>query len=303
MVALLIWLVATIIFLTDSDLLVGALGDRVSHAERQLWLGAPLLYAPVALLLTPWRGWGVLVLLLVLGVHLVGNARWHRRLLGQLRPAPPALTAYVAAQAARWGARPPSQVLVGNGFGPAVVGLRRSILVLPESALALSEQDLAAVVAHELAHVTHRDPVKQWLVGVAGTLLCWLPIARPVLEKLPLEIELAADRRAAEWLGDARGYALILGRLGLQSAGVVHGVSLTGRPAHLVVRLRTLVEGGALAHLYMPKWLPGRLREQVAADSAERASRPVPRYFGYWLVGGLTAGYLSLTGALIHWLG
>ncbi len=301
MVATLIWLAASAIFLVDSHLLMGTMGDRISHRERQLWLAAPLLHAVLAACLTPWRLWAVAAVAVAVSAHAVRHLRWQRALMGRLRPASAELTAWIGARAAAWGAPLPARVMVSAQDGPAVFGIRERILVLPED---LPEAERSAVVAHELAHLRGRDPLKLWLVGVASTLLGWLPPARSVLKRLPLEIELDADHQAAQCLGDARFYAATLGRLGLRQSGLAVGVSLAGEPADLVVRLHKLADPRrSLASLYLPGWLPGTWRQRVARGSAKRAGRPVSRYFGYWLVGWLTAGYLALTGVMIHLLG
>ncbi|HWI64199.1 MAG TPA: M56 family metallopeptidase, partial [Symbiobacteriaceae bacterium] len=192
-----------------------------------------------------------------------------------------------------WGAPAPAAVAAGH-FGPAVVGLRRQTLVLPPAVLGLPEFDLRAVLAHELAHVSTRDSQKLWLAGIGRTLLCWHPLARIGLDALRLQVELAADARAAAWLGDARGYALALGRWGLANAGSrtapAWGAALAERPAELTVRIQTLLEPGPVAgELRLPAWtaLPCARRPRPVRP-------PLQRRLSQTLILLMLAGYLGL---------
>ena len=75
--------------------------------------------------------------------------------------------------------------------GPATIGLRRPIILLPRSVLQMSEAVQRAILCHELTHVRRRD----WLATLGEelwcALLCFHPAARDRVASLPR----ARDRR------------------------------------------------------------------------------------------------------------
>jgi beta-lactamase regulating signal transducer with metallopeptidase domain len=92
---------------------------------------------------------------------------------------------------------------------PLTIGVRRSVVLLPESWIAWTDERVIAVLRHELSHVSRRDYV--WNVAAALTQalywpnpLVWLATAR-----LRLTAELACDREASVALGPA-AYAGVL---------------------------------------------------------------------------------------------
>lgn len=242
-ISILAWFALTSVFLADTPMLIAAFGERLSYRDWQAYLTLPLLFAPSVLLLTPWRTWVAIAIAAAVMLHLGGHLLWVRRL--KLHPAPAHARDLIASCCAAWGAPRPHAILLGAP-GPAVIGLMRQRLILPPAALDLPEDDLKVVLAHELAHVAARDPLKLWLAGIGRTLLCWHPLARLDLKGLRLAIELEADAQAAAWIGDSRHYALALGRWGLAlSAGQVPpswGAALAEGPADLVLRIQTLTE-------------------------------------------------------------
>jgi heat shock protein HtpX len=170
------------------------------------------------------------------GVYRYGD----RALLGMLGARPfalaedPLLRSTTDTAAAKLGVRPPQLYLMDDGF-PRVVSAGRgpasSTIAVSTGALeTLRQQELAALVAHELAHVRRRDVLVQtYAVLFAGTLVemsrigGWLsrallyvlaPIAAAFVHVLlSPRRELAADALAAQATGSAHDLADALLRL------------------------------------------------------------------------------------------
>lgn len=294
---LLAWLLLTTVFLTDGVSFGIAMGDQVEARVRQHWLAVPVVLAPVLLLLTPWRWWALAAVTGALLVHCLFHAFWMLPMRTRWQSAPAALREQVSSLCRQWGVKPPERVVVdaSGAAGPAVAGLWRQTLLVPAGELTGAE--MTALLAHELAHVHRRDPLRLWLAGVAGTLLGWNPVARWTLRIYRLEVELEADRLAAGWLGDARSYALLLGRLCLRHAATAPGwgVALSDRPSDLRIRLQLLVDPSpASQRLRLPVWLQ--------RDGKHKTARPpMSETFAHWLIGLTALGYTALfAGAL--WL-
>lgn len=294
---LLAWLLLSTALLSDGVSFGIAMGDRVPARVRQHWLVVPLLVTPALLMLTPWRWWAVAAVGGALGVHALFHAFWVISMSSKWEPAPTAMIDQVQALCRQWGIVPPAAVKLdpSGGTGPAVAGLWRQTLLLPKEPL--TGEELTALLAHELAHVHRRDPLRLWFAGVAGTLLGWNPMARWGLRAYRLEVELEADRLAAGWLGDARAYAVLLGRLCLRhgSAARGWGVALSDRPSDLRIRLQLLVDPSpASQRLRLPAWLQREGKHKVARP-------PFSPAFANWLIGLTALGYTALfAGAL--WL-
>lgn len=63
---------------------------------------------------------------------------------------------------------------------------------------ALNPQEVEAVLRHEAHHLRQRDPLRLFLLGLAQRLAAPLPVARVLLDRARVEIELAADRAALQ---------------------------------------------------------------------------------------------------------
>lgn len=291
------WLLLSTAFLTDGISFGIAMGDKVEARVRQNWLAVPFLLTPALLLLTPWRWWALAAVLGALLAHTLFHTFWFMATRSAWQPAPGVVTDRVYAYCRQWGVTPPASVMVdaSGATGPAVAGLWQQTLLLP--AEELTEEELAALLAHELAHVHRRDPLRLWLAGVAVTLLGWNPVARWGLRTYRLEVELEADRLAAHWLGDARTYAVMLARLCLRHAASAPGwgVALSDRPSDLRIRLQLLVDPSpASQRLRLPAWLQRKGKHKTARP-------PMSDSFAHWLIVLTAAGYTALfVGAL--WL-
>lgn len=76
---------------------------------------------------------------------------------------------------------------------PIVGGLRRPVLVLPETSQNWSESRLQMVVSHELAHLRRRDPLWSLLAAVVAAIWWFLPPVWLLKSALHHDSELACD--------------------------------------------------------------------------------------------------------------
>src|SRR5438552_2569232 len=86
-------------------------------------------------------------------------------------------------------------VLVSDDVGPAVAGLWRPRIVLPEWALRLTDAERRLMLAHEDEHVRARDP---WLLAAAAALVLLAPWNLMLwwqLRRLRLAVEMDCDAR------------------------------------------------------------------------------------------------------------
>ena len=92
---------------------------------------------------------------------------------------------------------------------PMVIGLRE--LCVPSTSLrSLSDHELAAVLAHELAHIERRDGLWFPLAAFLQSLLWIQPLNHIIVKRLRDSAELACDDRAVELTGEPRWLARAL---------------------------------------------------------------------------------------------
>lgn len=106
------------------------------------------------------------------------------------------------------------RVLISDDTGPAVIGLRRHEIVLPEWALKLDGTALALAVTHEREHVAAGDP---WMITAAlfaVALAPWNPALWLQLRQLRRSVEGDCDRRVLRRTHDAHRYATLLINVG-----------------------------------------------------------------------------------------
>ena len=121
------------------------------------------------------------------------------------------------------------KVLRSEKFGPAVVGLIRSRIVLPSWAFGLGEKELELVVLHEREHVRARDPVLLAAGLTLAALSPWNPAVWWSLARLRLAVEGDCDRRVLARGASARSYARLL-------LTVAAGCRRTPDPAPALIR-------------------------------------------------------------------
>lgn len=91
--------------------------------------------------------------------------------------------------------------------GPATVGVRRPVVLIPRSVLGMSPAVQRAIVSHELLHVRRRD----WLHTLAEEAWCavlWFhPAARVIASRLSIARETVVDELTILFTRDRRAYA------------------------------------------------------------------------------------------------
>ena len=117
-------------------------------------------------------------------------------------------------------------VRVAQTTGPAVLGLRRPEVVIPEWLLQAPMEEQRLVVLHEQEHIRARDPLVLAAGCLSVALIPWNPLAWWMLFRLRLAVELDCDVRVLR--GGVR--PLTYGSLLITMAGRGSGISL-GAPA------------------------------------------------------------------------
>lgn len=147
-------------------------------------------------------------------------------------------------------------VVAGRNPQAFCAGHLRPAIYLSERALGLSDEELAAVVAHEAHHQRRRDPLRLLVARVLTSALFFVPVLRQVGKRYEAIAELRADDAAAVEPEGRRALASAL--LAFESAGpAVVGIApervdhlLGGRPRWelpLSLLLGSLVAIGGLA--------------------------------------------------------
>lgn len=133
----------------------------------------------------------------------------------------------------------------GETPGVATVGLLRPWIVFsPHLARALGDRQIEAALAHERAHVCHRDPLRICLAQLATDLQWPWPQARARMRRWLIALELARDEEACATgvegpdLADA---IVASARFGQQLNLPAHA-ALTGEPLALKERIRRLLD-------------------------------------------------------------
>ena len=131
---------------------------------------------------------------------------------------------------------------------PAVVGIVRPVVLLPEAAESWNDADLEAMLVHELGHVARRDCLVNFCADVAASIYWCNPLVRLAANRLRLEAERSCDERVVSAGTDRNAYAELLlraahaGRCALSATRVATAMS---RARELESRLVKLLEGPA----------------------------------------------------------
>jgi Zn-dependent protease with chaperone function len=95
------------------------------------------------------------------------------------------------------------------------VGLIAPKVVISTGAIEeLADTELMAVLAHESAHVRHRDPARALAVRTAASSLFFFPLARRLSDTALIAVELGADGDAARQVGISSLVSALLVMLG-----------------------------------------------------------------------------------------
>lgn len=155
-----------------------------------------------------------------------------RRLLDQLRAMVP---------------RAPQVILLSapDDPEPAAFGVRRWTIVLPERAADLPEEDLRALLAHELAHLVRGDSWWLWISRIVCSCLAF----QPLNQLSRREWQRAAEFLCDNWAVSRTGAPLALARCLAEVAGWrLSGrasdalLAATGRKSGLVDRIERLLD-------------------------------------------------------------
>jgi beta-lactamase regulating signal transducer with metallopeptidase domain len=174
------------------------------------------------MLVTLWAGLSVVAgVLFALGAVQVARARrrWGR------------------ARVAGWDVR------IAPAFGPAVVGVRRPEIVLPQWALALDEASLELVLGHEREHLEGRDTLLLSAAFLIAASAPWNPFLWLQLRRLRMAVELDCDARVLRGGADRRRYGALLLHVGERGPRMSIAAAALAEPtSFLERRLRMITE-------------------------------------------------------------
>ena len=130
--------------------------------------------------------------------------------------------------------------------GPATVGARRPIVLLPPSVLGLSAAVQRAILCHELIHVQRRD----WLNTIAEEIWCavlWFhPVARVIASRVSLAREMVVDEATLRTTCDRRSYAEALLAFSNPQPHMIGVTPLIGRRT-LSQRISLIAQEGSMS--------------------------------------------------------
>lgn len=157
-------------------------------------------------------GYGLVLLFHVFRLAWLGYQTQHVCQLAYPRPLPPAL-ARIVEDCVRSLSLPSVSVLCNPDLsGPATLGFRRPLLLLPETFFldAFAEDDLSSAISHEVAHILRRDFLFNLLYQIASLPVRFHPCLALILSRIGQTRELACDEIAAQMLPTTRRYATAL---------------------------------------------------------------------------------------------
>jgi beta-lactamase regulating signal transducer with metallopeptidase domain/peroxiredoxin len=137
---------------------------------------------------------------------------------------------------------------------PCTAGLLRPVLLLPEGDREEND-DLRAILAHELAHVRNHDPAWNLVAHLATILLWFHPLVWRLRSAHEASCEAVSDAVAADYVGDVATYGRTLARLAVYGAapGSAHVLAMA-RMSEVWRRLEALNR-----HVFRARLAPGRI--------------------------------------------
>jgi TonB family protein len=191
-------------------------------------------------------------------------------------------------------------VLLSEDTGPAVIGVLRPRIVLPQRVLGCDDARQALIVAHEREHLRGRDPALLAAAMLALLVMPWNVALWWQLRRLRLAIETDCDARVLRQGAAARQYAELLLQVGAWPRGVVPmGAGLAEPRSFLERRLQAMTElnpphrslriaalaalllgAAAVAHALPRPAVPAPLGDPspARAGPGEAASPPLPSF-------------------------
>ncbi|HLW97267.1 MAG TPA: M56 family metallopeptidase [Candidatus Acidoferrales bacterium] len=123
---------------------------------------------------------------------------------------------------------------------PVVIGWLRPVVLLPVSVLTgLTDEQLEAVIAHELAHIKRLDAFVNLFQVAAETLLFYHPAAWWMSARVRAEREHCCDDAAIELCGDAVAYARALAMM--EERRSAPALALAANASPLAARIRRML--------------------------------------------------------------
>ncbi len=98
----------------------------------------------------------------------------------------------------------------------ATFGIRRHVILLPVDWQRWSQDELAAVLAHEVAHIRRRDFLQRLIGQLAAVVHFYHPLVRACARRLAIDQEFAADRLASTLDSGPHDYVRGLAKLALR---------------------------------------------------------------------------------------
>lgn len=128
-------------------------------------------------------------------------------------------------------------ILVAPDIGPAVVGIRRPEVVIPEWALSLELPLRALVLRHEQEHVRARDTLPRFVSVLAPALFPWNPALWWQASRLALAIEVDCDARVLNVDARRDRYGLLLLAIAQRQSVTKLAPALSEPSSHLERRI------------------------------------------------------------------
>ena len=135
-------------------------------------------------------------------------------------------------------------VLVSHDLGPAVLGVLRSRVVLPEWVLTLPGRERDAILAHEREHAAAYDPALITAAMFVVALQPWNIALWGLIGRLRVALEADCDRRVLDTLreNDGRWYGRLLILVYERTTlGPSLGIGFVARPSNLERRINRIV--------------------------------------------------------------
>ena len=131
-----------------------------------------------------------------------------------------------------------SAVRVSERFGPAVIGVTKPVIVVPQWLLARSDEEQQLVIAHEREHIGTHDPLLLLLAAGLIVLMPWNAALWWCFARLRLATELDCDARVLRAGAPLRPYgALLIDLTAAQPTPRVGAPAFAARPSQLEERL------------------------------------------------------------------
>ena len=180
---------------------------------------------------------------LFFSIRLLGGWRFTARLRSTSHPAPAEWQEVLQRIGVRVGATQAVRLLVSSLIDvPTVIGWFRPVILVPVGFFtSFSYEHIAALLAHELAHIQRRDYLANLLQGIAESVLFYHPAVWWISEQIRAERELCCDDLAVAATGDLSAYAHALVELESKQPACP-APALAANGGSLVHRIRRLIE-------------------------------------------------------------